>query len=104
MLSTPLTRCSIGVATDCSIVCASAPTYLANILISGGAISGNCATGSLTIDTAPRMIVTMAITIATIGRLMKNLDIGFGGDLHALPNFLRAFRNDALSSANALID
>ena len=43
--------------------------------ISGGTIFGNCATGRLTIDTAPTITMRIAITIATIGRLMKNFDM-----------------------------
>jgi hypothetical protein len=34
---------------------------------------GNCATGRLTIETSPMITIKMAMTIATIGRLMKNL-------------------------------
>src|SRR4030095_16151759 len=74
MLSTPLICCSIGVATDCSIVCASAPTYVVCTCTSGGAIAGNCDTGRLTMVMAPTMTVRREITIATIGRLMKNRD------------------------------
>src|SRR6266498_2331215 len=40
-------------------------------MICGGTISGNWATGSPAIATSPPMTVTMAITIATIGRLMR---------------------------------
>jgi hypothetical protein len=36
---------------------------------------GNWATGRLVIVTAPMMTMRIAITIATMGRLMKNLDI-----------------------------
>src|ERR1700677_62088 len=39
--------------------------------ISGGTIFGNCATGSVNMHTAPMITIKMAITIATIGRLMK---------------------------------
>ena len=46
MLSTPFICCSIGVATDCSIVSASAPVYVACTLISGGTMCGYCAMGS----------------------------------------------------------
>src|SRR5262245_26439950 len=104
MLSTPLICCSMGVATACSMVWASAPTYLVWIWISGGAMLGNCATGKLTIVIVPMMTVRMAITIATIGRLMKNLDIRLWIDLHCLTNFLDTFNNDALSRREALID
>src|SRR6266852_3130680 len=75
MLSTPLICCSIGVATDCSTVCASAPTYVVLTCTSGGAIAGNCDTGRLTIVIAPTITVRIEITMATIGRLMKNFDI-----------------------------
>src|SRR5258706_14002396 len=78
MLSTPFICCSIGVATACSRVCASAPTYVACNLISGGTMLGNCATGRLAMVTAPTITVRMAITIATMGRLMKKLDISSG--------------------------
>src|SRR5262245_51196419 len=104
MLSTPLICCSMGVATACSIVWASAPTYLAWIWISGGAMLGNCATGRLTIAIAPTMTVKMAITIATIGRLMKNLDIRLWIDLHSLANLLHALNDDALTRREALVD
>src|SRR6266404_7020111 len=74
MLSTPLTCCSIGVATACSRPCASAPTYVACNLISGGTMFGNCATGRAAIVTAPTITVRIEMTMATIGRFMKNFD------------------------------
>src|SRR5262249_53264337 len=80
--STPLTCCSIGVATASSSVFASAPTYTALRRISGGAMFGNWATGRPTIVTTPTMTIRMAITSATIGRLMKNFDM-----ITALPEF-----------------
>ena len=43
--------------------------------ISGGTMFGNCATGRVSIDTRPTITIRMAITIATMGRLMKNFDI-----------------------------
>src|SRR5471030_774156 len=49
---------------------------------SGGTILGNCATGSPRRQTRPTITVRTAMTIATIGRLMKNFDMaGAGGDL-----------------------
>ncbi len=36
---------------------------------------GNCDVGRLSIEMAPRMTVTIAMTMATIGRRMKNLDM-----------------------------
>src|SRR5262245_15825885 len=104
MLSTPLICCSMGVATACSIVWASAPTYLVWIWISGGAMLGNCATGRLTIAIVPTMTVKMAITIATMGRLMKNLDIRLCVDLNSLTNLLHALNDDALTRREALVD
>src|SRR5580765_3437422 len=74
MLSTPLICCSIGVATDCSTVCASAPTYVAFTWTSGGVIFGNCAVGKLSIATKPTITMMIEITMATMGRFMKNLD------------------------------
>src|SRR6267378_2640648 len=44
--------------------------------ISGGTTLGNCAMGSPTIVTSPTMTMIMEITMATIGRLMKNFDMG----------------------------
>ena len=38
-------------------------------------MSGNCATGSRAIVMAPMNTVKIAITIATMGRLIKNLDM-----------------------------
>src|SRR5579863_7806923 len=37
---------------------------------------GNCATGKLSTVSAPTNTMTMEITMATIGRLMKNFDMG----------------------------
>src|SRR5208283_4644067 len=64
----------MGVATDCSTVCASAPTKVVVMRASGGTIFGNWAIGRETSATAPTMTVRIAMTIATIGRLMKNFD------------------------------
>src|SRR5512139_600222 len=75
MSSTPDICCSMGVATDCSTVRASDPVYVVWTWISGGTMLGNWAMGSLDMATRPRMTMRMAITIATIGRLIKNLDI-----------------------------
>jgi hypothetical protein len=46
-------------------------------VISGGAMFGNCATGKVAIVTAPTITISIAITMATIGRLMKNFDMIF---------------------------
>src|SRR5258708_750853 len=39
--------------------------------ISGGTTLGNCEIGSVVIDTNPTKTIRIAMTIATIGRLMK---------------------------------
>src|SRR6476620_10495548 len=75
MSSTPFICCSSGVATDCSMVSASAPGYCAVTVICGGTIWGNCATGRPRSATIPPRTVTMAMTIATIGRRMKKRDM-----------------------------
>src|SRR5437870_13494450 len=75
MLSTRCGCCAMGVASDCARVSASAPTYVALSRISGGASSGNCAIGSCNMATMPMITITIEMTIATIGRLMKNLDM-----------------------------
>src|SRR5262245_2981446 len=71
MLSTPFICCSSGVATACSIVWASAPMKVPVTMIWGGTISGNCATGRARSDTSPPSTVTIAMTMATIGRRTK---------------------------------
>src|ERR1700730_9508604 len=75
MLSTPFICCSSGAATACSIVRASAPLYVAVTVICGGTISGNWAIGSARMATRPPNTVMIAMTMATVGRRMKNLDI-----------------------------
>src|ERR1700739_3397746 len=73
MLSTPLICCSMGVATDCSTVKASAPTYVVFTWTSGGVMFGNCAVGRLNMATMPTMTITIEITMDTMGRFMKNV-------------------------------
>ena len=75
--STPLTCCSMGVATDCSTSSALAPTYVVVTWISGGVISGYWATGRLESATPPTITVRMEITMATMGRRMKKFPIGY---------------------------
>ena len=43
-------------------------------MISGGTMSGYWDVGKVSIATMPMMTVRIAMTIATIGRRMKNLD------------------------------
>src|SRR6185436_11756174 len=44
-------------------------------MICGGTMAGNCASGNPRMETSPRMTVRIEITIATMGRLTKNLEI-----------------------------
>jgi len=69
---------------------------------------GNCATGKLKIVMAPTSTKTMEITIATMGRLIKNFDMAllafaFHGEwlsvhLHPRSHLLHALGNDALAT------
>src|SRR6266446_7165499 len=90
---------------------------------------GNCATGRLTIVTPPTITIRMAITIATMGRLMKNFDmvsdvwrlgrlvgfvhsclgqhrrnVGLGSHNTALLRLLSAFYDDPFARLEALFD
>src|SRR4051812_44941265 len=75
MPSTPLICCSIGATTVSATVSALAPGYCPDTLMVGGAISGYCATGKREYATPPRMMITIAITEAKIGRSMKKCEI-----------------------------
>src|SRR5215813_9623337 len=75
MRSTPLTSCSMGVATDCSTASADAPGYVAVTRIFGGARKGYCSTDSPLMVMDPIITIKIEITIATIGRLIKNSDM-----------------------------
>src|SRR5262245_63694000 len=75
MLSTPFTCCSIGVATDCSTTSAEAPGYVVSTRIVGGARLGYCSMGSFNNVATPSKTVTIAMTIATVGRRMKKSDM-----------------------------
>src|SRR5271168_853503 len=68
---------------------------------------GNCATGRVRIVSAPTITMTMEITMATMGRLMKNFDMGLftlrfraerlGVHPHARAHLLDSFRNHAFA-------
>src|SRR5579862_1014935 len=62
-------------------------------MISGGTMSGYCDVGSVSIDTAPTMTVITAITMATIGRRIKNLDKDSPRSRRAGSSNGRFFRN-----------
>src|SRR6266571_8589264 len=69
---------------------------------------GNCATGRLRIVMVPTITMTIEITIATMGRLIKNFDIGLpslafrgkrlGVHLHARTHLLHTFGNHPIAS------
>src|SRR5512134_392531 len=75
MLSTPFTCVSIGAATACATVAASAPGKLAVTLTVGGAIGGYCSTGSPTRAATPASVTTIDRTLAKIGRRMQKSEI-----------------------------
>src|SRR5689334_722148 len=87
--------------------------------ISGGTTLGNCAIGKPIIVTSPTMTMMMEITMATIGRLIKNLDIGLftaaglagqrrrevgRGHRHAVANLLQTLHNHALARLQSLFN
>ena len=78
MFSTPLICCSSGATTVEATTSALAPGYWPVTLITGGAISGYCATGSRAKETAPRITNTMETTAAKIGRSMKKCEMRIG--------------------------
>src|SRR5262245_24183872 len=128
MLSTPLTCCSIGVATDCSTTSADAPGYVVSTRIVGGESSGYCSMESFCRVATPTRTMTIEMTIATVGRRMKNSAIASvrgsgrgrrrrGQDqlgiadlhhrrlhLHAPLHFLQPLDDDALARLQALLD
>src|SRR5712692_5782340 len=71
MFSTPLTCCSIGVATVSDTTLAFAPGKLVVTWIVGGAISGYWAMGRVESAIMPTCVMTMLITPAKMGRSMK---------------------------------
>src|SRR5580658_1953995 len=71
---------------------------------------GNWATGSAKIVTAPMITVRIAMTMATMGRLMKNLDISLGlherlhADFDSGTNLLGPLDNHALARFQPIAD
>src|ERR1044071_6537590 len=84
MFSAPLICSSIGATTVEATVSALAPGNWPDTLITGGAISGYCATGRRQKATAPRITNTIDSTEAKIGRSMKKCDVR----MDALPSVL----------------
>src|SRR5438477_6762246 len=126
MLSTPLICCSMGVATDCSTVKASAPTYVVLTWTSGGVMLGNWAVGRPSMAMMPTMTITIEITMDTMGRFMKNLYTLLssgcvarsvrlfrcrglwlkrsGANLHSLADLLHPFHHDSVTRLQAFVD
>src|SRR6476620_3239199 len=75
MFSTPLICSSIGATTVEATTSALAPGYWPDTLMTGGAISGYCATGRRVKATAPRITITTETTAAKIGLSMKKCEI-----------------------------
>src|SRR3954467_15582774 len=75
--STPLTCCSMGVATACSTSSALAPMYVVVTWISRGVMSGYCEMGRRESEKAPTITVTIETTIATMRRRVKKLPIAY---------------------------
>ncbi len=67
MPGVPLSDCSMGVATACVTVMASAPGYEADTLTTGGTMSGYWSTGSIVRPMPPTMVITIEITIENTG-------------------------------------
>src|ERR1700735_4452741 len=67
----PLTCSSMGVATVCSTVCASAPVNCPFTCTTGGVISGYWSIGRVRTQMAPAITSTMETTIAVTGRLIN---------------------------------
>src|SRR5262245_51000601 len=82
MLSAPLTCCSIEVATACSTATASAPVKVVDTCTCGGTMSGNCAIGRRLMETSPAIVMRIEITIATMGRVIKNCAIYLSSRFH----------------------
>src|SRR5262249_52068988 len=116
MLSTPLTCVSMGAATPCAMVSASAPGYAADTVITGGAISGYWAMGSFTIAASPAITRRIEMTMAKIGLWMQNFEImalllgrGARGDFHNLQrhawlNLYGAIDHNSLTTLQSFVD
>src|SRR4029450_12081661 len=74
-LSTPWRAWSSGTPMVDATTSALAPGYRVLTWMVGGTISGYWATGRPYRNTAPMMMVMRAMTLAKIGRSMKNLEI-----------------------------
>src|ERR1700682_2080284 len=75
MFSTPLICCSSGVTTVEATTSALAPGYWPETLMTGGAISGYCATGRRANETPPRITNTIATPAPKRGRSIKKCEM-----------------------------
>src|SRR5271169_886164 len=73
--STPLICCSSGVITVSAMVLGEAPGYCPLTTTVGGTISGYSLIGSCGIASSPPTVISIARTVANIGRSMKNEEI-----------------------------
>src|SRR6266850_7297095 len=71
MFSTPLTSCSMGVATVSASTFGFAPGYTARTTTVGGTISGYCAMGNWNTAIPPTSTMTIDRTAAKMGRRIK---------------------------------
>src|ERR1051326_6134067 len=71
----PVSCCSMTCVTEFCTVSAEAPGNVAPILTAGGAMLGYCSIGNVVIESAPAIIMTIAITHAKTGRSMKKREI-----------------------------
>src|SRR6266550_61652 len=120
MSSTPLTSCSMGVATVSASTFGFAPGYTARTTTVGGAISGYCAMGNWNTAIPPTSTMTMESTAAKIGRRMKkwekfigtetevNSVLWFGGRLWIHQNTgshaHQSFNDDLFARLQPLLD
>src|ERR1700690_3053260 len=75
---------------------------------------GNCATGRVRMVMPPQITITMEITMATIGRLIKNFDMELpswscqrewlGIHLHSRTDFLNALGHHALAGLQSILN
>src|SRR6185437_3419630 len=115
-LSMPVSCCSITWVTEFCTVSADAPGKVAPMLTAGGAMFGYCSIGSVVIDSAPAIMMTIAITHAKTGRSIKNREIdtlprrlqllvwqfcGYRPHVDARPQILRAFDNQRVAVLQA---
>src|SRR5579859_3303523 len=73
--STPLICCSSGVITVSAMVFGEAPGYWPLTTTVGGTISGYSLIGRFGMASSPATVISMASTVAKIGRSMKNDEI-----------------------------